>query len=827
MSMKDCIEKGVKEGLMDKNRGDDAAELFDDLETNFKRTLPGSEAEVKAAAETIRIQKMDFAHRQRNKLLQTRAVRGMTKNLKEFKTVKGEQNFAAALQAHLEFDDLANFTNVSARHQVIRGQFHSTMERVLSTFSRDLVGRVRNPATLKDMLKEIFGQDSGNVAAKHLAKAWTETAETARLRFNQAGGRIPKRSDWGLPQNHNSMAVRAAGFDTWREFIFDKLDYNRMIDESTGKPIIPERVELALQDVHETIANEGFNKLTPSGLARGRSLANRRLDHRFLVFKSADDWAAYQERFGDGTVFDTMFGHFDGMSRDIAQMEILGPNPQAGMRFMKGIVMKDAKARDTKGRTNKNSIAATSRLWVADSMLNIIDGSASSPVHSTWANSMAGLRNVLVSAQLGSAAISAITDVHFQRMASNMVGLEPMKVTRRLGKLLNPANAEDRAFAVRMGLIAETASTLAAAQARYVGEISGPEITRRLADGVLRASGLSALTQSGKHAFGLEFMGLLSDNAGKSLDQLVAGNKMDQAFARALQRYGIGKDKWDLVRKTTPLEERGAKFLRPEDIAARTDMNPAAARDLANQVMEMIFTETEYAVPTASIRGRAIMGGGLRPGTLAGEIIRSTLMYKSFPVTLVMTHLRRGMLQQGVIQKGRYFGSLVLGTTAWGYLAMQAKDISKGRDPRELNANTMMAALEQAGGLGIFGDFLFSDMNRFDRSLGETVAGPVVGFVGDVLGLTAGNVQQVIKGEDPKIGRDITRFLQHYTPGGSLWMGRAAYEHMVLDQLQRLSDPQADRSFRRKRRRLEKDFGSGYWWKPGQVLPSRTPDLIP
>jgi hypothetical protein len=410
-------------------------------------------------------------------------------------------------------------------------------------------------------------------------------------------------------------------------------------------------------------------------------------------------------------------------------------------------------------------------------------------------------------------------------MASNMVGLEPMKVTKRLGKLLNPANKEDRAFAVRMGLIAETASTLAAAQARYVGEISGPEVTRRLADGVLRTSGLSAMTQSGKHAFGLEFMGLLADNAGKTMDELVGGNKMDQAFARSLERYGISKDLWDVVRKTTPIDEQGAKFLWPEDIAARTDMNPAAARDLANKVMEMIHTETEFAVPTASIRGRAIMGGGLRPGTLAGEIIRSTLMYKSFPVTLVMTHLRRGMLQQGVVQKGRYFGSLVLGTAAWGYLAMQAKDISKGRDPRELNTNTMLAALEQAGGLGIFGDFLFSDMNRFDRSLGETVAGPVVSFGSDVLGLTVGNIQQVVKGEDPKIGRDITRFLQHYTPGGSLWMTRAGYEHMVLDQIQRLSDPSADRSFRRKRKNLEASFGSGYWWGPGDVLPSRAPKI--
>ena len=157
MSMKDCLDAAVKAGEIDKDRAEAAKELFDDLEVNFKRTVPGSEAEVKAAAETLRIQKMDIAHKNRTKLLQARAIRQMTKDLEEFRTVKGEQNFATALQAKLEFDDLASFTNVSARHKVVRGQFHATMERVLSTFSRDLAGRVRNPATLKNMLREVFG----------------------------------------------------------------------------------------------------------------------------------------------------------------------------------------------------------------------------------------------------------------------------------------------------------------------------------------------------------------------------------------------------------------------------------------------------------------------------------------------------------------------------------------------------------------------------------------------------------------------------------------------------------------------------------------------
>jgi hypothetical protein len=37
-----------------------------------------------------------------------------------------------------------------------------------------------------------------------------------------------------------------------------------------------------------------------------------------------------------------MMGHIDGMSRDIALMEILGPNPAATVRWLKDMVIKTA-----------------------------------------------------------------------------------------------------------------------------------------------------------------------------------------------------------------------------------------------------------------------------------------------------------------------------------------------------------------------------------------------------------------------------------------------------------------------------------------------------
>src|SRR5206468_6796225 len=111
--------------------------------------------------------------------------------------------------------------------------------------------------------------DSGNASAKTLAKAWLETAESLRLRFNENGGAIGKMDRWGMPQVHNMLAVRAVPFETWRDFLMGDdtreglLDRGRMIDQETGLPMSPQRLELALRSVYDTIISDGWNDRTP------------------------------------------------------------------------------------------------------------------------------------------------------------------------------------------------------------------------------------------------------------------------------------------------------------------------------------------------------------------------------------------------------------------------------------------------------------------------------------------------------------------------------------------------------------------------------------
>src|SRR5262249_55445818 len=152
-------------------------------------------------------------------------------------------------------------------------------------------------------------------------------------------------------------------------------------------------------------------------------------------------------------------------------------------------------------------------------------------------------------------------------------------------------------------------------------------------------------------------------------------------------------------------------------------------RALADRYVAMIMRETKFAVPESTIAARAGMISQNQPGTVMGELIRSAGQFKAFGVSVVMMHGGRLFPELTAGSKARgfaYAGGLLILSTLLGALSMQLKEIAGGRDPRrmdmsEMGAKFWGAAILQGGGLGIYGDFLFADVNRFGSGLGVTL----------------------------------------------------------------------------------------------------------
>lgn len=824
MSFRDCIFTAVARGKLEEGKAKEALDIFDEVLAEM-RAQGASDATAqagaaKAVSDQVRLQN---ALRKRQQALTIKTMQRIRMDIEGYRNSKGEKDIGQAVLALLDNDQLASYSSVTQRQKRILGQLHAKFTDALEQYRPRLAGLQRPRAGIENLVREMFGEKTGDEAAAELAAAWRETSDLAKKRANQAGANIGTREDWGLPQHHNQTAIAKVSKQDWVDFTLDRIDWNKTINFDTGR-VVPQNMRReTLGKIYDTIKTDGFIKINPRAAGR-KSLANAMNNHRFLVFKNANSWLEYDAKFGNGDPFDTMLAHLDHMARQTAMMEILGPNPSHTKEMLKQMVKVAAAETDVANAGPAKKLASQfigSTTQQIDDLFGVISGQSQAPANPMVAHTFAGLRNLLTSAQLGSAALAAIPgDLATSRVTAKYNGLDATRFLKEYAKMLNPADIADQKLAVRSALIAENWSAVAMGQQRYVGEVIGPAITQRIADVTMRLSGLSPHTQASRWAFGMEFMATLSDNVGKKLSEL------DKPLKNAMDRYGITSEMWDTMRKTPAYEHEGVKFLRPDDLVDRLDIPENKRNIIADRFMEMIQTEMEFAVPTASARARAFLTGNTRPGTLQGEIARSFAMYKNFPVTIIMTHMRRAMIQPDGKSMARYAASIGISMTMAGAITMQMRELAKGRDPRNMKDTKFWgAAVLQGGGLGIWGDFLFADLNRFGAGKAGTVAGPVTQFLGDTIDLTVGNVAELATGEDTHFGKELVRYMDRNMPGGSIWYLRLATDRLITDELEKMVDPKAYAAFRRREQSAKRDYGQEYWWRPGQVAPSRAPDV--
>jgi hypothetical protein len=293
----------------------------------------------------------------------------------------------------------------------------------------------------------------------------------------------------------------------------------------------------------------------------------------------------------------------------------------------------------------------------------------------------------------------------------------------------------------------------------------------------------------------------------------------------------------DLAEFTKESDSRVSKRSKVIDrITRETDpaiarMRTAAREKAATRLLGIVLEETDMAVIEPGAKERAFMGAGIQRGTWKGELMRSFFLFKSFPLAMIMRHWARGMAQEGGkgnFSKAGYLATLMASTTVLGAMSMQIKELLAGRDPRNLNpfkehgVRNWMKAMLQGGSLGLYGDFLFSEASQYGRSPTASFLGPVVGAAEEAFNLTQGNIIQGLAGKDTHVGAESLRFVQSNLPGANLWYTKAVMDHLLWHQLAEFFSPGY---LSKMRRRAEKEFGSQYWWEPGEAVPDRAPDL--
>jgi hypothetical protein len=420
------------------------------------------------------------------------------------------------------------------------------------------------------------------------------------------------------------------------------------------------------------------------------------------------------------------------------------------------------------------------------------------------------LRNWMIASRMGSAVIGSISDEGTLALTAKINNLPVTQVWRNEMTAMNLTNRAELAQARRAGLAWESAIS---GMNRWGQDNLGPSMSAKLASTTVRASGLSALTDVRKRAFGITMM----DAIGKLTREKESLAALDQHDNRILLSKGITDEHWAVWRAAEPESWNGtnstvltpaAVYRVPDEAIAHLGDPAALRRDAAQMLVGAVDEEINMAVITPGLEDRFTLGGGIQRGTWKGELARSVVLFKSFPWAMLSRHWVRGLAQETTGGKAAYIATFVGLTTIMGAVSLQLNELLQGKDPKDFTKNPVklgMASMLKGGGMGLYGDFLFGEATQHQQN-GPIAAmlGPVAGLVENTMGLTQGNLIQAAQGKKTNAGAEAVQFVKSNTPFANLWYAKAALDHLIFQRLQEEFSPGYAARMQSK---AQKDFG--------------------
>jgi hypothetical protein len=266
------------------------------------------------------------------------------------------------------------------------------------------------------------------------------------------------------------------------------------------------------------------------------------------------------------------------------------------------------------------------------------------------------------------------------------------------------------------------------------------------------------------------------------------------------------------------LPDEAIAHLAPENASLR-QLNQIR-EDLRSKLGTFVSEQTREAMTEPTAGDRALATIGTHPGTWIGEGLRLLMQFKQFPITMIRRSLNREWNRGEGVDIGG-IAQLMISTTLLGYAAMTLKELAKGRNPRQPveaqdYAKLVFAAMQQGGGLGIYGDFLFGQANRFGGSITGTVLGPTAGTIDQ-----AGQIFQALRDGSPHktrgqiIAADALRFASQNAPMINLFYTKLAIDHLFIYGLQEAVNPGY---LRRYEQRIKRENDQTFWLRPSQAV---------
>ncbi len=682
-----------------------------------------------------------------------------------------------------------------------------------------------------DEIKAMYSEGKVSKEALEIYDSMNKSSKSRLQRKNRAGAYIGERDDFLVRQTHDSDLIRRAGFEEWKATFLKTVD-----QEKTFKGLEPEDVNLpegtdirrSQEKYLEILYNEFVtgrhhyaDKGTgaPTGRAGSANIAKKISASRSIHFMNGEASFEYASKFSRGNLFEQFYTGLEYDARNIALLEKMGPNPSAMHTSILETIADEA--------TAEGKVVDKLSTGLSEAYYKTVTGGTEIPERISLAKIGSSVRAVQGMAKLGGAVLSAFPDIVFKAATINR------KTSRGfLGSYKSSFDGLASSF-VSSKEKKQLYRQLKIYTDQHLGEIHAlagdsvsdvPGFISSMQKIFYRVNLLGGWTQGHKNGLAAVFANELASYRKVDFD------KLPDKFRRTLEMYRITDREWGTFRTLETFAADGEHYIVPDAIdtlsadvidpiirdklntlSITDDMRNQFRDDLRTKVMGLINDSVDEGVVTVGERERALMTLGQSRGSVLGELVRYVGQFKSFPVTVITKQLApEFQAHPSKLRGGAAIASMVLATTALGYLSGVAKDAVKGRKPKDpKDIKSWLDALTRGGGLGIYGDFLFSEYNRYGQSFQETLLGPSVDTLGEGLKL----IQKTVTGEGS--AKDYARFIKSNTPFANLFWTEQAMNYMIWNGAMEWSDPGY---MRRMQRRIKREYNQEYWLPPSSAF---------
>lgn len=798
MSFFDCMVKALKEGRVTEKMYRGMEDYMAQHGVDFSKSDFSTPAEQKVLEDAIKNIDEQTALKKKQLVLATEARERNESNI----TAKGGSRPVQPL-----IDSLQDVEN---RQEVIMKQWGSMMDKFYQRYAK---GNFLGNFLRNEMDRDLFGKEmmseGSSKSPEHagLAKEVQKVMDESVIRRADAGEDIKKLSHYGLPTNHDGIAMSKAGLEAWSKSA--KTNFKTI----GGKPLaMVKNLDDMLRDIFDEAvsAHAGLGEINPAAAK-----------HRVIGFgNDYDKWKAYNKDFGmsAGDPVNAIEGHLTGAASTASMMEQFGPNPAAMVKHLRDFAYDKAKPFD---QSKKSGFRRLSPIDNAKVDMKEFDGiwkgmtEPDSPL--SWAGATyQGLRSAVYMriaqvAYLSQGPVDLISRVPTLKMIDNL----PTSSITHMFRAYIPSLVSDdaRQLAVRAGVASDhffkelhKGNDAIIRKHPIMGRVMSAN------DPIARAFFVHAHMETLPRIMGLDFLGNFARWKDMDFEKL--------PIVESMKRAGIVQSDWDAFRKTEVADQNGIKLLQPVDMMKRTDMSQKNLRDIATKIGMYVNGEARETVPAPNLKNRYGLVGNFDPNSVAGMIVKDMTVALQFTMSTMMMLQRGFMLRQGLGSKLAFASAAGTALLTANSLRMQAKAIASGRDFYSMDPTTPHGREFWKTNLMSSG-FAGPSLDLINPQHAGSVSS-TVGKVGEAA-IKGVEYHAGLSEKDPHAGAKIFNEGRHFVPGADGWWSQLLMSHGALDAVQREIDPNAQSEWDHTRQYYQHNYGQSFFWPRGQASPARAP----